>query len=456
MNTSKDDSHSNNVRVVVRVRPLLPVEKRNDLTTLLRTNTTESHVTLRHVNKIRGTVTDKKFSFDGILDGTASQQDTFAALKVESLVKSVIQGYNATVFAYGQTGSGKTYTMEGYDYENSTTINADKNARKRPMPNLSSISQSPSKMGIVPRALSALFHEVEDERQRLDVSGSGANSSANSSAGSEILSIRCTFVQIYNEKVLDLLNDTGSTGPGLKLRWNQERGFYAENLYVVEVESVEDALRVFHTGLRGKVMASHRMNAASSRSHCIFRVHVERRKNSSAAKHDGNHGGTNTNEGHITSSSMCFVDLAGSEKATQTGATGVTLNESIGINTSLQVLRRVITALAQKKGEDEHGNAITTTVKQHVPYRDSKLTSLLQHAIGGNSITVMVRKTVLMPPCKQLSVHVHCVNTTVSLFSSALSCFVCVFFKSAFLVLGSWFGCRWLVCHPVIVLSMKI
>ena len=63
------------------------------------------------------------------------------------------------------------------------------------------------------------------------------------------------YVQIYNEKVLDLLNDTGAKGPGLRLRWNQQRGFYAENLYVVEVETVEDALRVFHTGLRGKVMA---------------------------------------------------------------------------------------------------------------------------------------------------------------------------------------------------------
>jgi kinesin family protein 1 len=115
-------------------------------------------------------------------------------------------------------------------------------------------------------------------------------------------------------------------------------------------------------------MASHRMNAASSRSHCIFRVHVERKRGKG---------------GHVTSSSMCFVDLAGSEKATQTGATGVTLNESIGINTSLQVLRRVITALA-KDGDNTPRN-------RHVPYRDSKLTSLLQHAIGGNSITVMVK-----------------------------------------------------------------
>ena len=386
---------SNNVRVVIRVRPLLPKEKRNDLCTLLRTNIQSSDVTLRTTSRARGDVIDKRFHFDGLLDATATQEDTFAALRVNSLVKAVIQGYNATIFAYGQTGSGKTYTMEGYDYEDSTSVTADRNARVRPVPKVQ--QATPDKMGVVPRALSVLFQQIEQERNRCASTNNG-----------EMLSVRCTFVQIYNEKVLDLLNDTGAKGPGLRLRWNQQRGFYAENLYVVEVETVEDALRVFHTGLRGKVMASHRMNAASSRSHCIFRVHVEREKGKSGMSGGVGVSGTVLPTGasqHVTSSSMCFVDLAGSEKATQTGATGVTLNESIGINTSLQVLRRVITALAKKPMEDDdsvsnHSQLMTSGSgkrnSQHVPYRDSKLTSLLQHAIGGNSITVMVA---CLSPC---------------------------------------------------------
>jgi hypothetical protein len=242
---TKPTMQSSNVRVVVRVRPMLPSEKRQDLATLLRTQD-DNTIVLRHTQR-RGQVMDKRFHFDGILDGKKNQMDTYNALKVDSLVQSVIQGYNATVFAYGQTGSGKTYTMEGYDYEHSNTVTADKNARQRPVPKLSSLSQSPDKMGIVPRALSSLFHQVQKEREGTDNNTGGDN---------DILSIRCTFVQIYNEKVLDLLNNVGADhstndGPGLKLRWNQDRGFYAENLYVVEVESMEDALRVFHTGLRG-------------------------------------------------------------------------------------------------------------------------------------------------------------------------------------------------------------
>ncbi|KAF0711100.1 hypothetical protein AaE_012272, partial [Aphanomyces astaci] len=166
----------------------------------------------------------------------------------------------------------------------------------------------------------------------------------------------------------------------LKLRWAAESEFFVEDLSLVDSATGQEMLVKFTEGVKQKIMATTNMNAASSRSHCIYTIYVESIDLENPAL--------------VTTTKLCLVDLAGSERVVKTGATvvkttkvvvtRVTLQEAIGINKSLFVLRQVIQILS-----DEANNA-PNAAKPHVPYRDSKLTSLLKHSLGGNSITVMV------------------------------------------------------------------
>lgn len=187
--------------------------------------------------------------------------------------------------------------------------------------------------------------------------------------------VYCTYLQVYQEKIYDLLNPAqlkpGS--PGLKMRWSKHDEFYVENLYVHPCYNATEVLTHFHAGLKNKIMASHNLNSASSRSHCILSLNIE---------------GVDIEGGGIISSKLQLVDLAGSERASLTGNEGLALKESIEINKSLFTLRQVITTLA---GSREGESAF-------VPYRDSKLTSLLKQSIGGNSFCLMIA---CLCPCDQ-------------------------------------------------------
>jgi hypothetical protein len=172
---------------------------------------------------------------------------------------------------------------------------------------------------------------------------------------------------------------------GLRLRWTAAQDFYVENLTMIECRSPNEVLKRFHEGIKHKIMASHNLNAASSRSHCLFTLYVE---SSVASEEDP------SNE--VYKSKLALVDLAGSERVQKTGATGITLQESIGINKSLFVLRQVIQALAEETHNTDTGTeqevrgTRSGTLKAYIPYRDSKLTSLLKYSLGGNSITLMI------------------------------------------------------------------
>lgn len=241
------------------------------------------------------------------------------------MIDKVLSGFNSTVFAYGQTGSGKTFTLEGYSYD----------LKLRP------IITSDERVGIIPRMIKSLFNKVK------------------SYEGSIEYTIYVNFMQLYRENIYDLLNPAYRQG-GLKMRWNKQDEFYIENLYSYPCYDPEEVLNHYHRGLKNKIMASHNLNANSSRSHCIFCMTVEALDKS----------------GRILRSKLQVVDLAGSEKSSQTGNEGVMLKESIEINKALFTLRQVITSLS---GGDSH-----------VPYRDSKLTSLLKQSIGGNSYCLMI------------------------------------------------------------------
>ena len=187
--------------------------------------------------------------------------------------------------------------------------------------------------------------------------------------------VRCSFCQIYNENVYDLLSESPRTG-SLKIRWDSNQDFFVENLLCFECFSANDAIRLFRQGISRRVVASHKMNSASSRSHCMFTIQVEQVD------------ATLPQDKMV--SKLVLVDLAGSERVAHTGATGSVLNQSIGINKSLFTLRKVIAALAQQTSEAGKTPAKGLNNQQHIPYRDSTLTRLLKPCLGGNSLTLMI------------------------------------------------------------------
>jgi len=278
----------------------------------------------------------KIFKFDKVIDDSYTQKQVFDELHIKSLINKVLDGYHATIFAYGQTGSGKTYTMEGYDYKVSGSKSAATGQRiAKP------IVKDDDNIGISIRAIKEIF----DQAKQL------------TSTRTKNIKISCSFLQIYNEKVFDLLNlanlpfkGSMSNINGLKIRWNKTDQFIVENLFIFECFAAEDALQLFNTGIKNRIVASHNMNNASSRSHCIFTINVEM---------------TSTDDpDNIVISKLQLVDLAGSERAGLTGNTGIAYKESIDINKSLMTLRKVINGLSDKKSKN----------KAHIPYRESKLT----------------------------------------------------------------------------------
>jgi hypothetical protein len=255
----------------------------------------------------------------------STQSEVFEGCGLERLAQRALKGYNVSVFAYGQTGAGKTHTMEGFEYD----------SMLRPV-----ITKNTGKEGVVPRMVQEVFRRL-----------------AMFPAKDEFI-VFASFLQIYKEKVFDLLQGGKK---GLKMRWSRLDGFYVEGLSVRPCSAEAEVMGLYYEGLGRKAMASHNMNKASSRSHCVLTLSIQR---------------INTRKGVIVHSKIHLVDLAGSERISATGNQEKSLQESITINKSLFALRQVITALAL------HCN--------HVPYRESKLTSLLKQSIGGNSHCLMI------------------------------------------------------------------
>jgi len=261
------------------------------------------------------------FAFDNV-SGEAASQERIFKLAGRPMVNNVLQGYNSCIFAYGQTGAGKTYTMMGPD------------------------SQSKDR-GITPRVFEMLFEKVGELERH----------------GRKCF-IRCSFLEIYNEQLRDLLVESDAT---LNLREDARKGVHVEGLSEHSVFGLADVMALIEVANGNRRVGSTRMNSESSRSHTVFTCTVEQK------------GGSTGHQGLITSR-LNLVDLAGSERQKDTGATGGQLREACNINRSLSALGHVIMALVEvSKGR-----------QRHVPYRDSRLTFLLQDSLGGNSKTVMV------------------------------------------------------------------
>lgn len=235
--------------------------------------------------------------------------------------------------AYGQTGSGKTFTM-GSEAHSEMEINDG--------------------TGLIPRFMNGLFSGLEERRTSNAITG---------------FKIEASFLEVYGEDVHDLLVESR---PSLPLREDSNGGIVCPGLTMRVVKTAEDALEVLHEGTKNRTTAATLMNLTSSRSHAVFTVTLTQTSK------------IQENDVEVTTTSrFTFVDLAGSERMKKTGAEGARAREGIKINEGLLALGNVINALA----DDER---LSEGKKMHVPYRQSKLTRLLQDALGGNSQTLFL------------------------------------------------------------------
>ncbi|XP_057410377.1 kinesin-like protein KIF17 [Balaenoptera acutorostrata] len=202
----------------------------------------------------------------------------------------------------------------------------------------------PCQRGIIPRAFEHIFESVQ-------------------CAENTKFLVRASYLEIYNEDVRDLLGT--DTKQKLELKEHLEKGAYVKGLSMHTVHSVAQCERVMETGWKNRSVGYTLMNKDSSRSHSIFTISIEIYAVDERGKD------------HLRAGKLNLVDLAGSERQSKTGATGERLKEATKINLSLSALGNVISALVDGRCK-------------HIPYRDSKLTRLLQDSLGGNTKTLMV------------------------------------------------------------------
>ncbi|XP_026859012.2 kinesin-like protein KIF21A isoform X6 [Electrophorus electricus] len=346
MTTGQDES---SVRVALRIRPQLAREKIEGCHICTLVTPGEPQVILGK---------DKAFTFDYVFD-MDSQQDSLYCNCTEKLIESCFEGYNATIFAYGQTGSGKTYTMgTGFD-----------------------VSIMDEELGIIPRAVAHLFRGIEERRRTAAEQGRPAPE----------FKVNAQFLELYNEEVLDLFDTTRDMEARkqksqIKIHEDANGGIYTVGVTTRTVSSEAELMQCLKLGALSRTTASTQMNVQSSRSHAIFTIHLcQVRMCAPSDNQDGEidnrlaNDSSNTDEFETLTAKFHFVDLAGSERLKRTGATGDRAKEGISINCGLLALGNVISALGDRAKRSTH-----------VPYRDSKLTRLLQDSLGGNSQTVMI------------------------------------------------------------------
>ncbi|XP_064460241.1 kinesin-like protein KIF12 [Ornithodoros turicata] len=322
MTTHPDDAGGDfdNINVVVRVRPLTQQEtSKRDPQALNYPG--EGQVLVEDPNSGQ----TKLFTFSVVFEPEANQDDVFEHCGIKRLIDMSLDGFASTIMAYGQTGAGKTYTLTGPQ--------ATKGDGQQP--------------GIIQLAFAYLFNEIQQRK------------------GVEYI-VQASYLEVYREQVLDLLNPSPKALP---VRWSKDKGFYAENLFVVECEDLGDLDGVLEEGRKNRQVRSHEMNEHSSRSHTILSI--------SLASEIQDPDDLNTyirRQGKLS-----LVDLAGSEKTKKTNSKGTTLTEANNINKSLLVLGNCISSLADPRKRSGH-----------IPYRDSTLTKLLADSLGGSGMALII------------------------------------------------------------------
>ncbi|XP_010388035.2 kinesin-like protein KIF6 isoform X3 [Rhinopithecus roxellana] len=263
-----------------------------------------------------------KFKFQRIFDQDANQETIFENI-AKPVAGSVLEGYNGTIFAYGQTGSGKTFTITGG-------------------------AERYSDRGIIPRTLSYIFEQLQKD-------------------SSKMYTTHISYLEIYNECGYDLLDPRHEASsledlPKVTILEDPDQNIHLKNLTLHQATTEEEALNLLFLGDTNRMIAETPMNQASTRSHCIFTIHLSSKEPGSAT---------------VRHAKLHLVDLAGSERVAKTGVGGHLLTEAKYINLSLHYLEQVIIALSEKH-------------RSHIPYRNSMMTSVLRDSLGGNCMTTMI------------------------------------------------------------------
>lgn len=298
------------VRVAVRLRPVMSRAEEKDEGPCVR-GLDSQNVEIINWRNATETV---KYHFDVFHGEKTTQQEVFLA-SVKPILPHVLNGQNASVFAYGPTGAGKTHTMLG----------------------------SAEQPGVIPRAVCELFKLVKSKDQ---------------DDGWDYV-IGMSYLEIYNEKVLDLLS---SNSQDLPIREDKDKNILIPGLSHTTIASFTDFDKHFVPATLKRTTASTKLNQRSSRSHAVLLIKVVRSQRSLPYRRQ--------------TGKLYLVDLAGSEDNRRTGNQGIRLKESGAINLSLFTLSKVVDSLNSGGGR--------------VPYRDSKLTRLLQDSLGGSAHSVMI------------------------------------------------------------------
>ncbi|XP_020717152.1 kinesin-like protein Nod isoform X3 [Ceratitis capitata] len=303
MSNNDYGNDSSAVRVIVRERPARDTEGVEEVSSVISYSESSANILIAD---------GRPFTFDKVLGPSGSQEQLF--LDISPLVGKVKEGFNCTALAYGQTGTGKSYSM-GLDLHD---------------------------VGIIPRCLSEILNLVGNAASVSDINSDQQSSSE----------ISASFIEIYNEKVFDLLSEN-TTEPIVS------RGYKYKGGTKKVLKSLDDCYSVLFQGNKNRHVRPTKMNSKSSRSHAIFTIHLY----------------TVSGNG-VLNSRLNLVDLAGSEGVRRTGHQGVAMSEGVNINQGLLSIGKVLQAKAL-------GHKV-------IPYRDSILTSVLQDSLSENSYLTLL------------------------------------------------------------------
>ena len=344
MKKSGKNAKIENIRVCVRMRPLLKHEDReywevdqdeNNIYTVNYFTTQELNDSFNNASKYENPENEyeknffnslhspQKFNFDKIYSYNSESQMIYKEI-CQDIIKSIIDGYNGSIFMYGQTTSGKTFTMLG----------------------------SPNCPGILPCSLNDIFiflNMLQKNNKNI------------------IINIYCSYIEIYNEKINDLLNNSNN----LKLIDDKKYGTIVCGAKRVKIKNFDQGIAIKDYGEENRKYRETLINEYSSRSHCIFQIYLEQFQLNGKGE---------VNKSFF--SCLNLVDLAGSERINERENKKVHIDETGYINKSLFMLTNVINKLAE--------NSSSINKKIYIPYRDSKLTRLLSQSLGGNSLTTII------------------------------------------------------------------
>ena len=332
--TGRNEKKKNLVDVFLRLRPKLG-SKPEDETLVPATDVDVVATAPTDSHSFKMGERETKFTFSQVYPTSTTQEQIFNSVS-QPLVDTLLNGGQGLLFAYGMTNAGKTYTIQGSEHN----------------------------PGVLPRSLDKIFTSLQEKQSSSTVDGSGSNSNSNSGS-SNGFKINVSYLEIYNEKIYDLLE------PAPKNAWERRRQLHlkeirgrvvVKGLKHVQVHNSQKALELAKEGLQNRAVAETALNSDSSRSHSIFTISIF------------------GFPGQKRPGKLSIVDLAGSERSDRTKSSGIRVREAGKINSSLMHLIHCIRQLRWNQTHSKSQNRI-------VPFRETRLTRLFQESFAGNVIS---------------------------------------------------------------------